>query len=129
MRTVATTPAWSEGQNGGDAWNGVSPIRCALTALAAACVSTRSIRDVNCDVGFVSGEFWQQDRPGSPGLVFHASLKYECVRLAYVVVVLPSAAELKSPVAITAPPALAGPLRNSCPCACCTVGNPSTSRC
>jgi hypothetical protein len=29
MRTVATTPAWSESQNGGVALNGVLPMRAA----------------------------------------------------------------------------------------------------
>jgi hypothetical protein len=61
MRTVATTPAWSEGHSGCDAWNGVSPMRLALRASEAPCVRTRSIRELSADVVFVNGEFWQHE--------------------------------------------------------------------
>ena len=56
-RTVAVTPAWSESHKGGNAWNGVSPKRLALCVREAACVRTRSIRELSSEVGFINVEF------------------------------------------------------------------------
>ncbi len=59
--------------------------------------------------------------------MLHASLN-RLVSAAYDAVVLPSAAELKSPTAITVPRARAGPARNSAAWASCTAGKSSVSR-
>src|SRR5262245_47466910 len=73
-RTWATTPAWSEGQNGGLAWKGVSPINSASSPSdrAEARVRIRSILVRSVEIGLVrdpgasGGVFdsWQHELPG-----------------------------------------------------------------
>ena len=81
-RTVATTPAWSDGHSGGVLPRSVSPTTVAARGRTAPWVSTRSIRLRRADVGLSSLEAWQQVSPGSPGLTDHASVNHAFVRSA-----------------------------------------------
>src|SRR5680860_256751 len=62
-RTLATTPAWSDAQNGGAAWNGALPTTLEDSGRTAPWVITKSIRLVNAETVLVNVEFWQHVRP------------------------------------------------------------------
>ena len=87
------------------------------------------MREPACETGLVSVELSQQVSPGSHQRVHHASRKRKGrVSRRYDRVVLPSAAELKSPTAMSAPRPKAGPKRNSLACASWTAAKSCVSR-